>query len=257
MQSADISRRVSDYRHAVADEALAQRATGSRANPASTKALSRRRIWKSREDTEDKAKSTSKPRQEHLHVLGADVRSSEPASSMSPRPISGVITDQKSPPRRGVKSLDIAQSVHHFRSLARLGDRATFTKTICPSVHVGEMRRHPAERLSRTACFGPHQQHRTDSRSQYPHGESAHRDGESRHLMRLGMFVTAHVPRAQIADRARRFRPSPFCICTIAIGCMCPAGGKPVPPRRGGGGQQCFRPRSQESCPASRRAIRW
>ena len=88
------------------------------------------------EDAEDKAKVDVETTQEHLRVLGAD-------TDIPPRivdvfaPVSGVITDQQVTIAAGVAGLDIAQSVHHLRSV-HVWIICDVYENDLTNVHVGE-----------------------------------------------------------------------------------------------------------------------
>ena len=87
------------------------------------------------QDTEDKAKVDVETAQEHLRVLGADADNPSPIVDIT-APVSGVITDQQVTTAAGRKPR-IAQPLHDFRSLARLGHVRRYENDL-PFVHVGE-----------------------------------------------------------------------------------------------------------------------
>ena len=98
----------------------------------STRARSRRRIWKSPRMPTTRPKSMSR-RPWNTSACWART-SSIPARVVDIHaPVSGVITDQNVTAAAGRQDPgQLAQPVHHFRSLAASGSSATCTKTICP-----------------------------------------------------------------------------------------------------------------------------
>jgi len=93
VQSADLSQAFSDYRHAVADEILSH-VQLDRAKVLLEKGAIAAKDLEVAQDTEDKAKVDVETAQEHLNVLGADIKN---PTSVVPvyAPVSGVITDQQ------------------------------------------------------------------------------------------------------------------------------------------------------------------
>jgi membrane fusion protein, heavy metal efflux system len=103
VQSADMAAAFSDYRHAVADEALS-RVQLERAKTLLEKGAIAAKDLEVAQDTEDKAKVDVETAQEHLTVLGADIKS--PTSIVSVyAPVSGVITDQQVTAAAGTQGL--------------------------------------------------------------------------------------------------------------------------------------------------------
>jgi cobalt-zinc-cadmium efflux system membrane fusion protein len=103
VQSADLAAAFADYRHAVVDETL------SRAQLERSKALLEKGAIAAKDvevaqDTEDKAKVDIETSQEHLNVLGADVKN---PTSIVPiyAPAAGVITDQQVTAAAGTQGL--------------------------------------------------------------------------------------------------------------------------------------------------------
>lgn len=103
VQSADLSAAFSDYRHAVADEALSK-AQLERAKILLDKGAIAAKDLEVAQDTEDKAVVDVQTAQEHLRVLGADINN---PTAIVPvyAPISGVITDQQVTQAAGTQGL--------------------------------------------------------------------------------------------------------------------------------------------------------
>ena len=121
VQSADISGAFSDYRHAVADEALAH-AQLDRAKLLYDKGAIAQKDLEVAEDTEEKAKVDVETALEHLHVLGADPDHPSPIVDIA-APVSGVITEQNVTAAAGVQDpRQLAQPVHHFGPFGSLDD---------------------------------------------------------------------------------------------------------------------------------------
>jgi cobalt-zinc-cadmium efflux system membrane fusion protein len=103
VRSADLSGAFSDYRHAVADEALA-RTQLERAKILLDKGAIAAKDVEVAQSVEDKAKVDIETAQEHIHVLGADVNNPSPTIDVT-APISGVITDQQVTAASGTQGL--------------------------------------------------------------------------------------------------------------------------------------------------------
>lgn len=103
VQSADLSGAFSDYRHAVADEALAKTQL-DRAKILLDKGAIAAKDLEVAQDTEEKAQVDVETAKEHLRVLGADVNN---PTAIVPvyAPISGVITDQQVTQAAGTQGL--------------------------------------------------------------------------------------------------------------------------------------------------------
>jgi cobalt-zinc-cadmium efflux system membrane fusion protein len=103
VQSADIAGAFSDYRHAVADETLS-RVQLERAKTLLEKGAIAAKDLEVAQDTEDKAKVDVETAQDHLTVLGADIKN--PTSVVNVyAPVSGVITDQQVTAAAGTQGL--------------------------------------------------------------------------------------------------------------------------------------------------------
>ncbi len=103
VQSADLSAAFSDYRHAVADEALAK-AQLERAKILLDKGAIAAKDLEVAQDTEEKAQVDIETAREHLRVLGADASNPTPIVPVT-APISGVITDQQVTQAAGTQGL--------------------------------------------------------------------------------------------------------------------------------------------------------
>jgi cobalt-zinc-cadmium efflux system membrane fusion protein len=103
VQSADLAAAFSDYRHAMADETLS-RAQLERAKVLLDKGAIAAKDVEVAQDADDKAKVDIETAQEHLTVLGADIKN--PASVVPVyAPTSGVITDQQVTAAAGTQGL--------------------------------------------------------------------------------------------------------------------------------------------------------
>ena len=103
VQSSDISGAFSEYRQAIADEALA-RAQLARAKTLLDAGAMAQKDYEVAVDNEDKAKVTVETTEEHLRVLGAD--KDHPTAVIDVfAPVSGVITDQQVTTASGVQGL--------------------------------------------------------------------------------------------------------------------------------------------------------
>jgi cobalt-zinc-cadmium efflux system membrane fusion protein len=107
VQSADISSAYSDYRKAIADEALA-RAQFERASDLYKKGAYSLNDFQTAQDAEDKAKVDVETTAEHLRVLGSSDLEHPTGVVEIRAPVSGVITDQEVTNAAGVQGLSSA-----------------------------------------------------------------------------------------------------------------------------------------------------
>ncbi len=142
VQSPDISGAFSDYRKAVADEALSQRQF-ERAQILYDKGAISLNDFQVAEDAEAKAKVDVETTLEHLRVLGVD--KDHPGAVVSiAAPISGVITDQQVTNAAGVQGLS-GSNPFTISDLSRVWVICDVYENDLANVHLGE----PAEiRLS-------------------------------------------------------------------------------------------------------------
>jgi len=137
VQSNDISSAFSDYRHAVADEALA-RAQLERAKILIEKGAIAQKDLEVAEDAEIKAKVDVETAQEHLRVLGADMKS--PSSVIDIKaPVSGVITEQNVTNAAGVKTLDNSPNLFTISDLSEVWIVCDVYENDLPKVRLGEV----------------------------------------------------------------------------------------------------------------------
>jgi len=136
IQSADLSGAFSDYRHALADEALAH-AQLDRSKLLFDKGAIAKKDLEVAEDTEEKAKVDVETALEHLHVLGADPDHPSPIVDI-PAPASGVITEQNVTAAAGVKTLDNSPNLFTISDLSEVWVMCDVYENNLSSVHVGE-----------------------------------------------------------------------------------------------------------------------
>jgi membrane fusion protein, heavy metal efflux system len=136
IQSQDIAQAFSDYRQAVADEALAK-AQLDRAKILLEKGAIATKDEEVAEDAEVKAKVTTETAVEHLRVLGADLN--HPSSIIEIHsPVSGVITDQQVTASAGVKTLDNSPNLFTISDLSRVWVICDVYENDMSFIHVGE-----------------------------------------------------------------------------------------------------------------------
>lgn len=135
VQSADISSAFSDYRKAIADEALA-RAQYDRAKDLYEKGAFSQNDFQIAQDAEEKAKVEVQTTTEHLRVLGSDP--DHPTGVVDIRaPVSGVITDQQVTNAGGVQSLSSANPFT-ISDLSQVWVVCDVYENDLGSVHIGE-----------------------------------------------------------------------------------------------------------------------
>ena len=118
VQSQDIAQAFSDYRQAVADEALAKSQL-ERAKILLDKGAIAQKDEEVAEDADTKARITVETAAEHLKVLGADA--DHPTSIVEIHaPVSGVITDQQVTASAGVKTLDNSPNLFTISDLSKV-----------------------------------------------------------------------------------------------------------------------------------------
>ncbi len=188
VQSADLSGAFSDYRHALADEVLAN-AQLDRSKLLYEKGAIAQKDLEVAVDTEEKAKVDVETALEHLHVLGADPDHPSPIVDI-PAPASGVITEQNVTAAAGVKTLDNSPNLFTISDLSEVWILCDVYENNLPAVHLGEfadirLNAYPGQVFhARIGNIGPILD---------PNIRTAkvrleiHNPG----LMKLGMFVTA------------------------------------------------------------------
>lgn len=188
VQSADVSQAFSDYRSAVADEALA-RTQLSRSKLLYDRGAVAQKDLEVAEDSEAKAKITVENALERLRVLGADVN--DPSSIIDIKaPSSGVITEQNVTAAAGVKTLDNSPNLFTISDLSQIWVICDVYENVLPFVHVGEyadirLNAYPKLALKgRVANIGPILD--PSLRTAKVRLELANPG-----MLRLGMFVTA------------------------------------------------------------------
>jgi cobalt-zinc-cadmium efflux system membrane fusion protein len=137
IQSADISAAFSDYRKAVADEALA-RTQLERAQSLYDKGAIAQKDLEVARDTEDKAVVDRDTAADHLRVLGVDPAQSPSGVVDILAPISGVITEQNITNAAGVKSLDNSPNLLTISDLSHVWIVCDVYENDLPLVRVGD-----------------------------------------------------------------------------------------------------------------------
>ena len=188
VQSPDIASAFSDYRKAVADEALASKQF-ERARDLYDKGAISLNDFQVAQDAEDKAKVDVETTLERLHVLGVD--KDHPSGVVDIKaPVSGVITDQQVTNAAGVQGLS-GSNPFTISDLSNVWVLCDVYENDLRSVHVGEtaeitLNAYPDRKYSgRISNIGPilDPNVRTDKvRIQV---------ANPNRLMRVGMFVTA------------------------------------------------------------------
>lgn len=188
VQSNDLAAAFADYRHAIADEALAH-AQLDRNKLLFDKGAIAQKDLEVAVDIEEKAKVDVETAVEHLKVLGADPAHPSPIVDI-PAPASGVITEQNVTAAAGVKTLDNSPNLFTISDLSEVWILCDVYENDLPSVHVGEfadvrLNAYPGRTFhARIANIGPILD---------PNIRTAKVRLEIQNpgLMRLGMFVTA------------------------------------------------------------------
>jgi cobalt-zinc-cadmium efflux system membrane fusion protein len=136
VQSADIAGAYSDYRKAVADEALA-RTQYERAKLLYDKGAISLNDEQTAEDVENKAKVDVETTAEHLHVLGAPL--DHPSGLVDVyAPVAGVITDQQVTNAAGVQGLSASVNPFTISDLSQVWVVCDVYENDLANVHVGE-----------------------------------------------------------------------------------------------------------------------
>ena len=200
IQSADVAGAFSDYRKAVADEALA-RTQFERAQVLFDRGAIAKKDLEVAQDTEDKAVVDVQTTAEHLRVLG--VSADRPPSGIVDitAPATGVITEQNITAAGGVKSLDNSPNLFTISDLSHVWILCDVYENDLATVDVGDrvdvhLAAFPARVLAgRIDNIGPIL-------------DPAIRTAKVRievanpGLMRIGMFVTATFHGQTASDRA-------------------------------------------------------
>lgn len=137
IQSADVSQAFSDYRKAVADEALA-RTQLDRATALFERGAIARKDLEVAQDTGDKAQVDVQNAADRLHVLGLSPGQPPTAVVDVVAPVSGVITEQNVTTAAGVKSLDNSPNLFTISDLSRVWIVCDVYENDLPIVRVGD-----------------------------------------------------------------------------------------------------------------------
>jgi len=127
---------MSDYRHALADEQLANSQLLRAKDLYDRGAIARKDVDVA-ENAEAKAKVDVESAQEHLHLLGADPN--KPSALIDiVAPVSGVITEQNVTTAAGVKTLDNSPNLFTISDLSEVWIICDVFENDLPKVRVGE-----------------------------------------------------------------------------------------------------------------------
>lgn len=137
VRSSDISSAFSDYRKAVADEALA-RAQLERAQVLYDKGAIAQKDLEVAQDAENKAVVDVETTAEHLRVLGVDAEQSPGGTVDILAPVAGVITEQNVTNAAGVKTLDNSPNLFTISDLSHVWIVADVYENELPTVRIGD-----------------------------------------------------------------------------------------------------------------------
>jgi cobalt-zinc-cadmium efflux system membrane fusion protein len=137
IESGDISGAFSDYRHAVADEALS-RAQLDRAKMLYERGAIAQKDLEVAQDAEAKAAVDVETTAEHLRVLGASPERPATGTIDVLAPVSGVITEQNVTNATGVKSLDNSPNLFTISDLSYVWIVCDVYENDLPNVHLGD-----------------------------------------------------------------------------------------------------------------------
>jgi membrane fusion protein, heavy metal efflux system len=188
VQSSDIASAFADYRHAQADETLAQAQLG-RAKLLFDKGAVAQKDLEIAQDAAAKAKVDMETAQERLRVLGADQNNPSPIVDIH-APASGVIIEQNVTNAAGVKTLDNSPNLFTIADLSNVWIICDVYENQLQNVHVGEfaevrLNAYPTRVFKgRISNIGPILD--PNSRTAKVRLEMSNPG-----VMRLGMFVTA------------------------------------------------------------------
>jgi cobalt-zinc-cadmium efflux system membrane fusion protein len=136
VRSADISLAFSDYRHAVADEALAK-AQFDRAKILFDHGAIAQKDLEVAQDAEVKAQVDVETTEEHIKVLGADI--AHPTSLVDIfAPVSGIVIEQNITASGGVKTLDNSPNLFTIADLSVVWVVCDVYENDLAGVHIGE-----------------------------------------------------------------------------------------------------------------------
>jgi membrane fusion protein, heavy metal efflux system len=138
IQSADVSGAFSDYRKAVADQALSQTQL-DRAKALFERGATAKKDLEVAQDAADKAQVDVENATEHLRVLGMDAHRAPTSVVEVMAPVSGVITEQNVTGAGGVKSLDNSPNLFTISDLSRVWIVCDVYENDLPMVRVGDV----------------------------------------------------------------------------------------------------------------------
>ena len=137
IQSADVSAAFSDYRKAVADEALAHSQL-DRAKALYDRGAIAQKDVEVAQDTENKAVVDVETTAEHLRVLGTDPTQTPTAIVDILAPVSGVITEQNVTNAAGIKTLDNSPNLFTISDLSHVWIVCDVYENDLPTVRLGD-----------------------------------------------------------------------------------------------------------------------
>jgi cobalt-zinc-cadmium efflux system membrane fusion protein len=137
IQSADISAAFSDYRKAVADQALAASQL-DRATALFDRGAIAKKDEEVAQNAADKARVDVENATERLHVLGMDASRAPTAIVDVVAPASGVITEQNVTNAAGVKSLDNSPNLFTISDLSHVWIVCDVYENDLPTVRIGD-----------------------------------------------------------------------------------------------------------------------
>ncbi len=136
LTSPDLSSAISDYRKAVADEALAKRQLERTQQLYDHGALAEKDLQVA-EDTEEKARVDLQTTAEHIRILGGTLSELTPIIEIR-APVSGTIVEQNVTNAAGVKSPDNSPNLYTIADLSRVWMLCDVYENNLSQVHLGD-----------------------------------------------------------------------------------------------------------------------
>lgn len=136
ISSPDLAAAMADYRKAVADEVLSNKAL-DRAQVLYDKGAIAAKDLETAQDAEDKAKVDVTTAEQHVRVLGADPAHPSPLIDLR-APVSGTIVEQNVAGFEGVKSLDNTPNLFTIADLSRVWVVCDVFENDLGEVHLGD-----------------------------------------------------------------------------------------------------------------------
>ncbi len=136
LSSPDLSSAISDYRKAVADEALAKRQLERSQQLYDHGAMAEKDLQVA-EDTEEKARVDLQTTAEHIRILGGSLSELTPIIEIR-APVSGTIVEQNVTNAAGVKSPDNSPNLYTIADLSRVWMLCDVYENNLAQVHLGD-----------------------------------------------------------------------------------------------------------------------